>query len=45
MRSKIALKRIPHAILQDYGKVCRIKSIPEFYANYFLVSTQKINLE
>lgn len=27
-RSKLALKKIPNAILHDFSKVCRIKSIP-----------------
>ncbi len=41
----MALKRIPNSILQDFGKVCRIKSIPEFYADYFICSTYKLDEE
>lgn len=45
LRIKTALKRIPPQILQDFSKVCRIKSIPEFYAHYFITSTQRADLQ
>jgi enamine deaminase RidA (YjgF/YER057c/UK114 family) len=41
LRTKAALKRIPPHILQDFSKVCRVKSIPEFYVHYFITSTQR----
>lgn len=34
----MSLKHIPNHILHDFSKVCRIKAIPEFYANYFICS-------
>jgi len=40
-RAKLALKKIPNAILHDYSKVCRIKSIPDFYANYFIAFSHR----
>lgn len=40
-RAKLALKKIPNALLHDFSKVCRIKSIPEFYANYFLMNSYR----
>lgn len=40
-RAKLVLKKIPNSILHDFSKVCRIKSIPEFYANYFIVCSYK----
>lgn len=41
LRIKPALKRIPPQVLQDFSKVCRVKSIPEFYAHHFITSTQR----
>lgn len=41
LRSKLALKKIPNAILHDFSKVCRIKSIPDFYANYFIAFSHR----
>lgn len=35
-RCRLVVKKMPNGLLSDFGKVCRIKSIPEFYANYFL---------
>jgi len=43
IRSKAALKRIPNHVLHDFGKVCRVKSIPEFYANYFITATCRVD--
>ena len=40
-RGKVALKHVPNHILHDFSKVCRIKAIPEFYANYFICSLAK----
>jgi hypothetical protein len=40
-RAKLALKKIPNSMLHDFSKVCRIKSIPEFYANYFIVYSHR----
>lgn len=40
-KAKLALKKIPNPILHDFSKVCRIKSIPEFYANYFIVHSYR----
>ena len=37
-RVKLVLKKIPNSILHDFSKVCRIKSIPEFYANFFILN-------
>lgn len=45
IRSKAALKRIPNNILHDFSKVCRVKSIPEFYANYFITATCRVDPE
>ena len=42
-RAKLALKKIPNAILHDFSKVCRIKSIPDFYANYFIAYSHRNN--
>jgi len=41
-RAKLTLKKIPNALLHDFSKVCRIKSIPEFYANYFIYCIHKV---
>lgn len=40
-RARLAIKKIPNALLHDFSKICRIKSIPDFYANYFLLYSHK----
>ena len=40
-KTKLVIKKIPNTILHDFSKVCRIKSIPEFYAHYFILYSHK----
>ena len=44
-KSKKAAKTLPHELVSDFHKVCRLKDISPFYPQYFLYFIQKASKE